>query len=86
MRSTAIHGISIHASAWEATSLPVTMLAAFKFQFTPPRGRRQEVLRAFDGAIEFQFTPPRGRRLANQCDNLAAFYFNSRLRVGGDLR
>ena len=57
---------------------------SFRFQSTPPRGRRHVVWRYCDGDPGFQSTPPRGRRhpadlLWRRCTD-----FNPRLREGGD--
>ena len=56
--------VSIHASAWEATSIgEQTVLSQREFQSTPPRGRRRPADTRPVAYQEFQSTPPRGRRL-----------------------
>ena len=55
--------VSIHASAWEATTRGVPdALSSTQFQSTPPRGRRPVVVCPKTGRCGFQSTPPRGRR------------------------
>ena len=77
--------VSIHASAWEASATPAPRLASAKFQSTPPRGRRRQMMSKGKVQAEFQSTPPRGRRRARRVGLGSDMGFNPRLRVGGDL-
>ena len=55
--------VSIHASAWEATPFSRRdKTPLYRFQSTPPRGRRLMSGFQADAELEFQSTPPRGRR------------------------
>ena len=55
------HGVSIHASTWEATHQFAYHYIQIQFQSTPPHGRR---LLVFTRRVttKFQSTPPHGRR------------------------
>ena len=55
-------GVSIHASAREATPQSIWVIVHTLFQSTPPRGRRRETHSSFTVWNMFQSTPPRGRR------------------------
>ena len=55
-------GISIHASAREATNRRIDFICILRFQSTPPRGRRPYSITSFFPHAGFQSTPPRGRR------------------------
>ena len=77
--------ISIHASAREATTIPSITMTAPRFQSTPPRGRRQRVRYLIIDIVTFQSTPPRGRRHIKVLSYNSAYYFNPRLREGGDV-
>ena len=54
------------------------------FQSTPPRGRRPDNAALLKVSSSFQSTPPRGRRRCMLDTFKFCFYFNPRLRKGGD--
>ena len=57
------------------------------FQFPPPRGGRPTVTTWYPSASLFQFPPPRGgRRGSCAAEKWSCSYFNSRPRVGGDMK
>ena len=55
------------------------------FQSTPPRRRRLGAYFTINTSHLFQSTPPRRRRHIVQCLPYACFFFNPRLREGGDV-
>ena len=87
VRTMLMH-VSIHASAWEATSRSLARKSSdASFQSTPPRGRRRgAVVCSPDAALCFN---PRlrvgGDRRASRILP-GQWCFNPRLRVGGDSR
>ena len=81
-----LRNFSIHASAKEATSVTLSLLRlAEHFQSTPPRRRRRQLpVSTLFCHTSFQSTPPRRRRRIRQESYLYYFFFNPRLREGGD--
>ena len=57
----------------------------YRFQSTPPRGRRRELFFRNISWVSFQSTPPRGRRHWAFVNGGAIDNFNPRLREGGDI-
>ena len=64
LRSDCLRGVSIHASAREATAGSCVQPEARRFRSTPPRGRRQPRRSENETGARFRSTPPRGRRLS----------------------
>ena len=60
------------------------ILQRLAFQSTPPRGRRPVTVLRMLIRSSFQSTPPRGRRRCTKHRVDTNFYFNPRLREGGD--
>ena len=76
--------ISILAPAWGASGLFVVGSSdVILFQFSPPRGGRQEAQAEAISYAIFQFSPPRGGRRSPTCASPFRADFNSRPRVGG---
>ena len=77
--------ISIHASEKEATKVSSCLLfETSKFQSTPPRRRRLQILQFSIIPYKFQSTPPRRRRRICRTYFFVFYNFNPRLREGGD--
>ncbi len=76
--------VSIHAPARGATQGNPLGTAAFKFQFTRPRGARLMRLTLSTPRTRFQFTRPRGARHPAAASTARPNSFNSRAREGRD--
>ena len=57
-----------------------------EFQFTLPHGERPYFALASEKALRFQFTLPHGERPRNRAPHRHALGFNSRSRMGSDMR
>ena len=78
--------VSIHAPAWGATKAAPSRSRPTAFQFTLPHGERLDDGSRRGQLLPFQFTLPHGERRVAQSCPAAVCSFNSRSRMGSDLR
>ena len=79
--------ISIHASAKEATIKKVNTSVSFKFQSTPPRRRRHYLLHFFGCSVSISIHASAKEATLHALFLFSkSFYFNPRLREGGDIQ
>ena len=77
--------ISIHASAKEATMMPVQILPSLRiFQSTLPRRKRRDEMLYIAVPDIFQSTLPRRKRLKTWQEEYGQVNFNPRFREGSD--
>ena len=76
--------VSIHASAWEATSKPWEHSVEKHVSIHASAWEATEIVSWRPGSTTFQSTPPRGRRPRSSARSGGRSSFNPRLRVGGD--